>query len=162
MGCHYYYKWPPGIQASQASIAKGIVDVRGNGGDKGGYILGAGSETTKGAYVAENGLPVAPIPQWLIEYCTEKPAPSRPAALFNQPRAIGGIGGLQEQVLTMTEGNRNGVLFWAARTACEEGVSIEDAVEVLGGAYTANHGPGGERQALSTIQSAYRNQGRKA
>jgi hypothetical protein len=46
-GRHFYYRWPTAVQSSQESPVKGLLDVRGNGGEKGGYVLGAGSITPK-------------------------------------------------------------------------------------------------------------------
>ncbi|WP_190329520.1 bifunctional DNA primase/polymerase [Streptomyces venezuelae] len=156
MGLHLYFRWPTGLRASQASPVKGLVDVRGNGGQRGGYVLAAGSVTTKGPYVAENGLPVRDAPPWLVELCREKPAPPRP--LFAQPRRGGSIGGLVDTVRDAAPGNRSNALYWAARSACSDGIPIEDAVDQLGAAYS---GDGGQRQAEATVRSAYRNQQRK-
>ncbi|MEU6674837.1 bifunctional DNA primase/polymerase [Streptomyces sp. NPDC046925] len=159
LGWHLYFRWPPGLKASQASPVKGLVDVRGNGGERGGYVLAAGSVTTKGPYVAENDLPVRDCPPWLVELCREKPAPARP--LFAQPRRGGSIGGLVDTVLNAPDGDLNSALFWAARAACSDGIAIEDANDQLGAAYTSANGRGGQRQAEATIRSAFRNQQRK-
>ncbi|MEV1049655.1 bifunctional DNA primase/polymerase [Streptomyces sp. NPDC049887] len=161
MGCHYYYWWPDKIPASQASIAKGIVDIRCNGGEWGGYVLGAGSLTTKGAYVAENASPIRPAPGWLIELCRSKP-PVRLASPFRQPGRGGTLSGLVGTVENATQGNRNQALLWAARAACADGIALEDVLEPLTDAYAAAGGDGGPRQAEATIRSAYRLQGRKA
>lgn len=164
MGCHYYYRWPDGIQASQASVVKGIVDVRGNGGQLGGYVLGASSVTAKGSYVAENALPVAPAPAPLVELCTEGARTRDAEAVSAFTRAGGGGGtlsGLETAVLTAPDGNRNNALLWAARAACNDRIPEQQAVDVLGAAYVANGGDGGMRQAESTIRSAYRLQAAK-
>ncbi|AZM51816.1 hypothetical protein DMA15_03795 [Streptomyces sp. WAC 01529] len=156
LGLHLYFRWPPGLTASQASPVKGLVDVRGNGGSQGGYVLAAGSRTTSGPYIAENDLPVRDAPPWLIELCREKPRPARP--LFAQPRRGGSIGGLVDTVRDAAPGNRSNALYWAARSACSDGIAIEDAVDQLGAAYS---GDGGQRQAEATVRSAYRNQQKK-
>lgn len=161
MGLHLYYSWPPHIRASQASLVTGVLDIRCNGGDRGGYVLGAGSATEKGPYVAENDLPVRPAPPWVVELCREKPRPVRPASPFAQPRATGNMSGLIDLVRNAPDGNLNSALFWAARSARTDGIPMEKAVEELGGAYEGAHGRGGIRQAESTIKSAYRNQERK-
>jgi hypothetical protein len=161
MGLHLYFRWPAAIQASQASIVTGLLDIRCNGGERGGYVLGAGSATEKGPYVVEHDAPVRPAPPWLVELCRDKPVPKRPASPFAQPRALGNISGLIELVRDAPDGNLNSALFWAARSACSDGVPIEKAVEELGGAYESAHGRGGIRQAELTIKSAYRNQARK-
>lgn len=41
-GKHLYYRWSPSVQSSQDSILKGLLDARGNGGERDGYVLGAG------------------------------------------------------------------------------------------------------------------------
>ncbi len=158
MGCHYYYRWPVGVKASQSSILTGLCDVRGNGGPKGGgYVLGYGSITEKGSYVLEQDRPVLDAPDWLVEYCTEKPDEHKP--VFAQPRGIGTISGLVETVLIAPDGNRNNALHWAACAAAKDGIPLEEALEELCGAYVAIRGPGGERQATQTIRSAYRSKG---
>lgn len=61
-GRHLYFSTPVPIACSASRIAPG-VDVRGEGG----YVVGAGSTLADGSYVAENGLPIAPLPSaWLI------------------------------------------------------------------------------------------------
>lgn len=158
MGCHYYYRWPTGIKASQASIIKGLVDVRGNGGDRGGYVLGAQSLTDKGPYVAENDLPVADCPPLLVQYLTDGARDVTPASLsdFVRPSGTGTITGLEAAVLTAPEGNRNNALLWAARAAANDRMPMQEVIDVLGEAYRMNNGDGGYRQAEQTIRSAYR------
>ncbi|MEU4150845.1 bifunctional DNA primase/polymerase [Streptomyces sp. NPDC026659] len=162
LGCHYYYLWPQGIrsaEASQASIVKGLVDIRCNAGEWGGYVLGAGSVTTKGAYLAENAAPVRPAPGWLVELCRRR-EPVRVSSPFRQPGRTGALSGLIATVEQATEGNRNQALLWAARAACADGVPLDDVLEPLSDAYAAAQGDGGHRQAEATIRSAYRLQGR--
>lgn len=159
MGLHLYYAWPAGVQASQASLVKGVLDIRCNGGERGGYVLGAGSIVGGRPYVAENATPVRPAPRWLIELCREQPRPPKP--LFAQPRRTGGISGLVDTVATAPDGDLNSALFWAARAACSDGIPIDDAIDQLGGAYVTANGRGGHRQAEASIKSAYRNQQRK-
>jgi Bifunctional DNA primase/polymerase, N-terminal len=158
MGVHYYYRWPEGVLSSQASILKGLCDVRGNGGTDGGYVLGAGSCTSKGPYIVENDLPVADAPEWLIRYCTDGARDVVPAGLsqYVRPATGGHIGGLEESVLTAPDGNRNNILVWAARAACNDGIPEDEAIAVLGNAYVLNGGDGGQRQAEQTVRSGYR------
>jgi hypothetical protein len=158
LGLHLYYKWPDGVQASQASPVPGLVDIRCNGGQRGGYVLGAGSVTAKGSYVAENDLPIAEAPPWLVELCREKPRPKPERPLFSQP-GHAGFGGLVEAVRTAQEGNRNGCLLWAARSMCEDGAPEEEAHNLLIPA--AVEAGLSERESMATIRSAYRLQGAK-
>lgn len=158
MGLHLYFRWPEGVQASQASPVPGLVDIRCNGGEKGGYVLGAGSETAKGAYVAENDLPVADAPGWLIELCREKPKPARVKPVFSQP-GVANYSGLVEAVRIAGEGNRNNCLLWASRSMCEDGADLDQALEVLVPA--AEDAGLTYREAEATVKSGYRLQGSK-
>lgn len=163
MGCHYYYRWPQRLtarEASQASIVKGLVDIRCNAGEWGGYVLGAGSLTEKGAYVSENARDVRPAPEWLVKLCRRK-APERVDHGFRQPGRVGALSGLVATVEGAQEGNRNQALLWSARAACADGVPLDDVLGPLADAYAAAGGDGGARQAEATIRSAYRLQGRK-
>ncbi|MFE6222936.1 bifunctional DNA primase/polymerase [Streptomyces sp. NPDC057854] len=161
MGLHLYFRWPEDAQASQASPVPGVLDIRCNGGSKGGYVLAAGSVTRKGSYVAENDLPIADAPPWLVELCREKPKPKPVKPLFSQP-GHASYGGLVDSVRYAQEGNRNNCLLWAARSMCEDGATEEKCVELLVPAAMACGLDGGERQALATIRSAYRLQGAKS
>lgn len=161
MGLHLYFRWPPEVQASQASPVPGLVDVRGNGGQRGGYVLAAGSQTEKGPYVAENDLHIADAPPWLVELCREKVKPAKVKPLFSNGSGGGGYSGLVDSVRLAQEGNRNNCLLWAARSMCEDGATEEECVELLVPAALECGLDGGERQALSTIRSAYRLQGAK-
>lgn len=160
MGLHLYFRWPGGVQASQASPVPGVLDIRCNGGQRGGYVLAAGSATVKGPYVAETELPIADPPAWLVELCREKPR-FRPERSVFSNAAGGGYGGLVESVRTASEGNRNNCLLWAARTMCEDGATEEECIDLLVPAAMECGLDGGERQALATIRSAYRLQGAK-
>lgn len=159
-GLHLYYRWPEDVEASQASIVRGVLDIRCNGGDKGGYVLGAGSVTPAGRYTVELDRPVAPAPPWLVELCRVKPRPARPTDTFRQPGSAN-FGGLVEAVRLAPEGNRNNCLLWAARSMCEDGASEEEAMSLLVPAALECGLDGGERQARQTIQSAYRLQRQK-
>lgn len=158
MGLHLYFRWPQGVKASQASPVPGLVDVRCNGGNQGGYVLGAGSETSKGLYVEENQLPIADAPAWLVELCRERPKAAKVKPLFSQPSG-GGYTGLRDAVRLAQEGNRNNCLLWAARSMCEDGASQEECEDLLIPA--AMESGQAEREARDTIRSAYRLQGSK-
>jgi hypothetical protein len=157
-GLHLYYRWPahwPRI--SQASPVKGIVDVRGNGGQYGGYVLAAGSVVEGAAYFAGHEMAPALPPQWIRLLVAEKPQQPRivrPKGLM-QPGAISNSG-LVASVQNAGEGNRNNALVWAARTMCEEGATVESAIDTLGpAAESAGLGP---MEIERTIQSAFRTQ----
>jgi hypothetical protein len=160
-GLHYYFRWPSWLQASQASIVKGVLDIRCNGGERGGYVLGEGSETTKGPYVRRSkGVDVLDAPDWLVELCKERARPSQPAASPYEKGGSVNYGGLAESVAYAQEGNRNNCLLWAARSMCSDGATQEEAMEVLGEA--ARTAGLTEIETRDTIRSAYRLQGNKA
>lgn len=159
-GRHFYYRWPYGVQSSQASIVKGILDIRGNGGERGGYVLGGGSETTSGTYVAVGDLAnIAPAPTWLVALCREQthaprnvqPRSSRDA--YDRPTALS-YRGLVDAVMYAQEGNRNNALLWAARQMCTEEVSEDECQEALGEA--ARIAGLTALETRDTIRSAYR------
>lgn len=156
-GTHLYFQWPAHWgPISQASPVKGIVDVRGNGGQWGGYVLGEGSVTDSGPYYhLFNGCGPQIAPEWLRKLVTPRPKAERPVA----PRSPGLFtwGGLAQTVRSAGEGNRNNATVWAARTMCEEGATVEDALRELGPA--AQEAGLGWAEIERTIRSAYRTQG---
>lgn len=156
-GLHLYFRWEPSWpRITQASPVKGVVDVRGNGGQYGGYVLGAGSVTAAGEYKIENNSPIALPPMWIRLLVMEKPAqPKKTFQGIRQPGAVS-QSGLVDTVANAQPGNRNNALVWAARTFCEEGVPEEEALRVLGEA--ASRAGLGEMEAERTIQSGYRTQ----
>jgi len=159
-GRHYYFKWPADVQSSQDSIVRGLLDVRGNGGERGGYVLGPGSVTNSGRYEGRfpDSSAIYDAPAWLVQLCRYREplaAAVRKAEWFNRPRNLN-FGGLADQVRYAIHGNRNQALLWAARAMCADGASQEECEKLLIPAYLENNGDGGERQALQTIRSAYR------
>lgn len=160
-GVHIYYRWPASWpKTSQASPVKGVVDVRGNGGQYGGYVLAEGSQTAAGAYEEYHSGDIALPPQWIRQLVVEKPAPpriQRPRGLM-QPGVIS-WSGLVDSVRNAGEGNRNNACAWASRTMCEEGATVEEALKILGPAAEEAGLPGFEVER--TIRSAYRTQERK-
>lgn len=164
-GLHLYYRWPDGVQSTQDSIVKGLLDVRGNGGERGGYVLGAGSRTASGEYSVVRQRPIRQAPFWLVELCRERRPVSRPVSRrndspFSRP-TVANFNGLIRQVRTALEGNRSNALYWAARAFCNDGATREQCEEALVPAYLEAGGDGGERQARQSIASAYRAQERK-
>jgi hypothetical protein len=152
-GLHVYYQWPPGVQASQAGLDK-HVDIRSNGGERGGYVLGAGSITDKGTYAVEYDPGyIKAAPGWLIEWCREKPRPAPLRSPIEQPAALS-FAGLQTAVQTAVEGNRNAMLFYAARAMYTDGADYSKALELLIPAAVDNGLT--EREATDTIRSGYR------
>lgn len=159
-GMHLYFRWPASWpRISQASPVKGIVDVRGNGGQWGGYVLGEGSVTDAGEYrldgYAHRTVHLPPV--WIRQLVAERP----PAPKIQRPKGLRQPGplswaGLQDSVRNAGEGNRNNALVWAARTVCEEGGTEGQALEILGPC-AADAGLG-SMEIERTIQSAFRTQ----
>lgn len=161
-GRHFYYRWPDEILSTQDSIVKGVLDVRGNGGERGGYVLGAGSVTSAGSYEASTvgSMGIRQAPDWLIALCRYREPVRPPRAPYDRPRTLA-FGGLVDTVRHAVDGNLNNALFWAARAACNDRMSEEECGNLLVPEYVQLGGNGGERQAYATIRSAYRNQSRK-
>lgn len=155
MGAHLYLRWPPNVQASQSSPVPGALDVRANGGDKGGYVLAAGSVTGKGAYAVEHDAPILDATDfpWLIELVREKPKPAKVKPLFNTP-GTGSFAGLVGTVRLAQEGNRSHACYWAACSMATDGAPEEEAINLL--APAAEEAGLMYREAEATIKSAYR------
>jgi hypothetical protein len=161
-GLHLYYQWPASWpRISQASPVKGVVDVRGNGGQWGGYVLGEGSRTAAGEYVMVQTLKGPQIaPEWIRRLVAERPAQPkvhRPTGI-RQPGAISWAG-LVDSVRNAGEGNRNNALLWAARAMCSDGAGEDECEGVLGPAAVEAGLPYFEIER--TIKSAYRIQRQK-
>lgn len=160
-GLHLYYWWPANWpRISQASPVKGVVDVRGNGGQWGGYVLGEGSVVEGDYYKSTNNLaPVLP-PPWIRQLVAERPPPPKPKRFLGiqQPGVIS-WSGLVDSVKNAGEGNRNNALLWAARSMYSDKASEQTCKDTLG--------PAAEAAGLDsfeierTIESAYRVQRQK-
>lgn len=161
-GIHFYFRWTSPRPASQASIVKGVLDVRTNGGPSGGgYVLAAGSRTETGPYWTLADRPVLHVPSWLAELVEEKPYVPR-QRLSDTDRYMmssGGFSGLENAVRQAHEGNRNNALYWAARAMCADGAEEETAYEYLVDA--AREAGLNERDIRASIRSGYRAQGFK-
>ncbi|MFF1420975.1 bifunctional DNA primase/polymerase [Streptomyces sp. NPDC058280] len=146
-GRHIWLTGPPNVVVpnSASRLAPGI-DVRGAGG----YLVGPGSVTARGAYrpaPGTAGLSPAPCPRALLHLLTP---PARP----HHPRSRPAQGhGLVQFVLAAHEGQRNTRLFWAACRAYEHGFG-EALVESLVDA--AVRTGLNEHEARATIASAAR------
>lgn len=160
-GIHLYYQWPAHWpQTSQSSPAKGVIDIRGNGGQYGGYVLGEGSVTDAGTYEALGIMHPALPPEWLRRLVVEKPAQPkvhRPAGV-RQPSAVS-WSGLVDSVENAGEGNRNNALLWAARAMYSDGAPEQECKDTLGPAAQKAGLPYYEVER--TIESAYRIQRQK-
>lgn len=160
-GVHIYFQWPDYLPVtSQASPVKGVIDVRGNGGQFGGYVLAEGSRTASGLYTAPYHTPIAAPPLWVAKLVAQKPQQPtgrRPSGI-RQPGALS-WSGLVDSVRNAGEGNRNNALLWAARAMCTDGAPESEAQKVLGEA--AESAGLGAWEIERTIESAYRIQRQK-
>jgi hypothetical protein len=158
-GLHLYYRWPEGVKASQASIVRGVVDIRCNGGERGGYVLGPGSTIDGNGYRIIEDRAIAVAPPWLVELCRDKPKPKAPlgraADAISQPRNAN-FSGLVDTVRCAPDGNLNNSLLWAARSMCADGATETEAADLLAPVYVQCGGRGGQKQAEATIRSAFR------
>ncbi|MFE4536710.1 bifunctional DNA primase/polymerase [Streptomyces scopuliridis] len=156
-GRHIWLTGPPNVVVpnSAGRLAPGI-DVRGAGG----YLVGPGSVTARGAYRPAPGtadLAPAPCPRALLRLLTPPAPPTR------APHRRHGSGAAQEQparghglvqfVRAAHPGQRNTRLFWAACRAYEHGFG-ETLTEPLVDA--AVHTGLTEQEARATIASAAR------
>ncbi|WP_329456729.1 bifunctional DNA primase/polymerase [Streptomyces sp. NBC_01497] len=149
-GRHIWLSGPPNVVVpnSAGRLAPGI-DVRGTGG----YLVGPGSVSTRGAYRLAPGTAdltaPAPCPRALLRLLTP-PARTPPA----RPGLPGQQGeGLVHFVLAAHEGQRNTRLFWAACRAYEHGFG-ELLADTL--VEAALHTGLTEQEARATIASARR------
>jgi hypothetical protein len=157
LGLHLYYKWPADVKASQRSLDS-LLDVRTNGGTKGGYVVGAGSITPQGVYHCNpEGIAteLRDAPSWLVDLVRfrepRKPLDEpfvKPFAAFDKYR------GLRDTLAGADEGNRNATLNWAAHQMAKDECEPEDIVgEFL---ETALNVGLTETEARRTIHSAWR------
>lgn len=128
-GYHLYFKWPEGVQASQASIAKD-VDVRCNGGQLGGYVLAPPSVTEHGTYYVEFPRQPVEVPFQLFELVKDRPRPqvSVPMGDFTGPA---NFQGLVDTVRCAPEGQRVFVLHWAANRIKDDKGTEAQAMDLL-------------------------------
>lgn len=150
-GAHFYYGWPAWRQASQSGISKN-VDIRSNGGNKGGYVLAEGSITTKGSYEPDNSVAVQDAPEWLQDLCVETPRPA-PIKSRYERAAPTSYAGLVQSVCMAPDGNRNQALLWATRAMTHDGARESEILDLLVPAAVDNGLT--EREATDTIRSGH-------
>jgi len=63
-GAHLFFRVPAPVKQGVDVLGRGI-DIR----SKGGYVVGLGSVTEKGAYTLDCPEPVQPAPAWLVQQC---------------------------------------------------------------------------------------------
>ncbi|TJZ50281.1 hypothetical protein FCH28_23615 [Streptomyces piniterrae] len=146
-GRHLWLTGPPAppVPNSVGRLAPGI-DIRGAGG----YLVGPGSQTTRGRYVLAPGTPSrpAPAPRALLALLTPPPPETHQGAPTPHPAAA-----LIRFVRASPVGQRNARLFWAACRAHEAGLGRELAARLI---EAARHTGLPEREARATLASAAR------
>ncbi|KUF06096.1 bifunctional DNA primase/polymerase [Leucobacter sp. G161] len=154
-GLHLYYPSNPERAARSWSRGRAHVDFRGTGG----YIIAPPSvvNTEHGPRryeIIARGRNPRPVDSAAVrDLLTPTPAQrTRPSS--DRPDRDGSVEGLVAWVGTLTEGNRNAGLFWAACRLAESGLSDGDSYALLEPAATRT---GLEaREIAITIQSAHR------
>ena len=121
-GVHLFFRHGPGVRCATARRVAG-VDVRGEGG----YVISwyaAGFECLDHA-------PRAPWPGWLSAEIWP-PAPPRPPVRPVTANANeAGISALVAKVSGAAEGNRNSILFWAAKRLAEKRMPAREIETIL-------------------------------
>ncbi len=104
-------------------LGKGL-DIKSNSGY---LVLAPSVHISGGVYTFTDRSPVAPAPAWMVEKLTP-----RARTLTGES---GGLAPLVRRVATAPQGERNNLLFWAARCAADEGLDlspIRDAALFVG------------------------------
>lgn len=142
-GLHCYFLHRHGVTNTQAKLCEGI-DTRGEGG----YVI---SWFAAGFGCFDHSTP-APWPDWLLAELMRPPPQSKPSA---NPRHAtdNGSEAILRRVASAAEGERNGVLYWAANRLLECGALKTDEAALISAARAAGLT---EIEARRTIASAGR------
>lgn len=155
-GRHFYYAWPSDVIASQRSLDT-MVDVRTNGGEKGGYVVGAGSRISgQGWYREVRSDPVKPCPAWLVAHVRAPKEENKfeKADNFDRPHSPN-FAGLHREIQTARQGNRNHVLNWAVYKAVSGNPDMTLAEIEAEFTDSAREAGLTETEIRATIRSAY-------
>lgn len=115
-GQHLYFRQPVGIKLGNTAGRLGWrIDTRGHGG----YVVGAGSITADGRYLADRCVSPRPLPRWIIDALdTTQPADLQPRTTPDLKNTsaytLAALTGELDKVLAATPGHRNDTLNRAA------------------------------------------------
>ena len=121
-GVHLHFRHAPGVRCSTGRPVPG-VDVRGEGG----YVISwfaAGFECLDHA-------PRAPWPGWLSAEIWPPAPPRPPVRPVTASVSDAGIAALGAKVAGAAEGNRNSILFWAAKRLAEKRMPAREIETLL-------------------------------
>jgi hypothetical protein len=156
-GRHLYFRQPPDPLGNGTGALPDGIDIRG----RGGFVVAPGSVHQTGVLYtpADPGVPIAPVPEWLVSVLRSPAEVHRtwpPAGRERQAAAPVRLRGVLAVVLDAQPGQRNSRLYWASCRAAEMVATGEldraVAVQVLGEAGEATGLGPSEVQA--TIDSA--------
>lgn len=169
-GVHRYFTTAhlPTDLGNTAGRLGALIDTRGTGG----YVVAPPTVTDAGTYAVTTDAPAAPLPAWLVQRLTTRPAAPAPVSELRPVthrsaylRAV--LAKESEHVRTATEGGRNHALFVAAcclgefvaggsLTEPEAAAVLLDAAagHITNRAFT-------EAEAHATIRSGFRTGARK-
>jgi hypothetical protein len=119
-GLHLYFRHLKGVTCTAGRICAG-VDTRGDGG----YVV----HWFAAGFACHDHSPPAPWPPWLLAALK----PQRPVETHSTGPlpAAAAIAGIVRRVATTGDGNRNGMVFWAACCLAERGVPQAEAERLL-------------------------------
>ncbi|WP_350280477.1 bifunctional DNA primase/polymerase [Kribbella sp. HUAS MG21] len=115
-GQHLYYRQPSATQLGNSAGRIGWkIDTRGHGG----YVVGAGSITPAGRYLADPEASPQPLPGWIVQALDTSPPPAEgswttPSLKNTSAYTLAALTGELEKVLAATPGHRNDTLNRAA------------------------------------------------
>lgn len=157
-GLHIYVK-PTGVDGTRRLFLDGahIGELK----SRGGLVLAPPSATT-GQYTwqyAPESMTLHESPDWLVALVA-KPEPTRDyvAVALDVYEQAAALEALAQAVAGTQEGNRNDVLYWAARRAVEEGIPSQVAGRALARAAVAaglHLDDGGPKAIDRTLTSAF-------
>jgi len=157
-GFHVYVK-PTGVEGTRRLFLNGvhIGELKSIGG-----LVLAPPSLTSGQYTwqhAPESMTLHEAPDWLAALVA-KPEPTRnyAAVALDANEQVAALEALAQAVAGAHEGNRNAVLYWAARRAVEEGIPTQVAGRALARAAVAaglHLDDGGPKAIDRTLTSAF-------